>query len=158
MLSGCATVRDDVPRIPSRAISDGNRTTAGRAFAAQVDGNPGLSGFQVIATGRTAFVARAAMADIAEGSLDLQYYSVGDDLTTDLLLLAVIDAADRGVRVRILLDDIHPSARHFARRAIEASAGIQVRLFNPFFFGGTSKLARAGEIIFDGARLNRRER
>ena len=60
------------------------------------------------------------MADIAEGSLDLQYYSVGDDLTTDLLLLAVIDAADRGVRVRILLDDIHPSARHFARRKISA--------------------------------------
>jgi putative cardiolipin synthase len=81
---------------------------------------------------------------------------VGNDLSTDLLLLAIIDAADRGVRVRILLDDLHPSARHFARRAAEAGAGIEVRLFNPFSFGGTSKLARAGEIVFDGARLNRR--
>ena len=87
MLSGCATVRHDVPRVPSHAISDGDRTTAGRVFAAQANGHPGLSGFRVMAAGRTAFVARAALADIAERSLDLQYYSVGDDLIKYLLTI-----------------------------------------------------------------------
>lgn len=156
MLSGCATVRQDVPRVPSHAISDGDRTTAGRVFAAQANGHPGLSGFRVMAAGRTAFVARAALADLAERSLDLQYYSVGEDLTTDLLLLSVLDAADRGVRVRILLDDLYPATRHFARRAAAAHPGIEVRLFNPFRFGGTSRPARLGELVFDGGRLNRR--
>jgi putative cardiolipin synthase len=156
MLSGCATVRHDVPRVPSHAISDGDRTTAGRVFGAQANGHPGLSGFRVLAAGRTAFVARAALADIAERSLDLQYYSVGEDLTTDLLLLSILDAADRGVRVRILLDDLYPATRHFARRAAAAHTAVEVRLFNPFYFGGTSRLARLGEIVFDGGRLNRR--
>jgi putative cardiolipin synthase len=155
-VSGCATYRPDTPRVPSLAISDGDRTTAGRVFAAQASGHPGLSGFRVMAGGRIAFVARAALADIAERSLDLQYYSVGEDLTTELLLLSIVAAADRGVRIRILLDDVYPAARHFARRAIAAHPGIQVRLFNPFRFGGTSRFARLGEMIFDGPRLNRR--
>lgn len=155
-LGGCATVRHDVPRVPSHVIGDGERTTAGRVFAAQASAHPALSGFRVMAAGRTAFVVRAALADIAERSVDLQYYSVGDDLTTDLLLLSIVEAADRGVRVRILLDDLYPATRHFARRASAAHPGIQVRLFNPFLFGGTSRLARLGEIVFDGGRLNRR--
>lgn len=156
MLGGCATVRHDVPRVPSHSISEGDRTTVGRLVAAQASDHPGLSGFRVMAAGRTAFVARAALADIAERSLDLQYYSVGDDLTTELLLLKLVEAADRGVRVRVLLDDLYPATRQFARRAVAAHPGIQVRLFNPFLFGGTSRLARLGEIVFDGGRLNRR--
>ena len=156
MVSGCVTVRRDVPRVPSQAISDGDRTTIGRAFAAQAAEHPGLSGFQVMAAGREAFVARAALADSAERTLDLQYYSVGEDLTTDLLLLRIVSAAERGVRVRILLDDIHASARAFARRAIAAHPGIQVRLFNPFHWADTSSLGRLSELMLDGERLNRR--
>jgi len=155
MVSGCANVRHDVPRVPSHAITEGDRTTVGRVFAAQAARHPGLSGFQVIAAGRAAFVTRAALADSAERTLDLQYYSVGEDLTTDLLLLRIVAAAERGVRVRILLDDIHAPTRLFARRAIAAHHGIQVRLFNPFSFG-TSSLARLVEFVFDGERLNRR--
>ena len=136
--------------------ADGDQTTVGRVFAAQAAQHPGLSGFRVMAAGRTAFVARAALAEVAERSLDLQYYSVGDDLTTDLLLSSIVAAVDRGVRVRILLDDLYPTTRHFARRAVAAHPAIQVRLFNPFFFGGTSRLARLGEFVFDGERLNRR--
>ena len=156
MMSGCVTLRQDVPRVPSQAITDGDRTTIGRVLATQAAQHPGLSGFQVMAAGSAAFVARAALADSAERTLDLQYYSVGDDLTTDLLLLRIVAAAERGVRVRILLDDIHAQTRRFARRAIAAQPGIQVRLFNPFVFGGTSSLARIGELVFDGERLNRR--
>ena len=156
VMSGCASVRLDVPRVASHAIDDGARTPLGRAFAEQAAQHPDLSGFQVMATGHAAFVARTALADAAERTLDLQYYSVSDDLTSDLLLLRIVAAAERGVRVRILLDDINSLTRHFARRAITAHPEIQVRLFNPFLWGGTSSLGRLGEFVFDGDRLNRR--
>ena len=155
-LMGCAALRPVVPRPTSQAIADGDRTTLGRVLATQAAGNPGLSGFQVMASGQSAFMARAALAEAAERTLDLQYYSVGKDLTTDLLLLRIVAAAERGVRVRILLDDIHAPARLFGWRAVAAHPGIQVRLFNPFFFSGTSSLARLGEFAVDGERLNRR--
>lgn len=155
VLGGCATVRD-VPRPPSHAISDGDRSAIGRAFAEPIALHPGMSGFQVVGDGRKAFVARAALADAAERTLDLQYYSVANDKTTDLLLLRILAAAERGVRVRILLDDVHVSTRLFAQRAMAAHPGIQVRLFNPFFSGGTSMLVRLGEFIFNSERLNRR--
>lgn len=109
-----------------------------------------------MASGQSAFMTRSALADAAERTLDLQYYSVGDDLTTDLLLLGILGAAERGVRVRILLDDISPLARDFGRRASAAHPGIHVRLFNPFKVAGTSSLLRLGEFIFDSERLNRR--
>lgn len=70
-VSGCATVRQDVPRVASHAIGDGDRTPTGRAFAEQAKAHSGLSGFRVMAAGRTALVARAALADAAERSLGL---------------------------------------------------------------------------------------
>ena len=149
-------MRPDAPRVPSHALSHPERTTLGRAFAAQAAEHPGLSGFQVMVTGRAAFAARAALADAAERTLDLQYYSADDDLSTDLLLLRLLAAAERGVRVRILLDDIYAPSRLFAQRAAALHPGIQVRLFNPFFFGGTTSLGRLAEYAFDGERLNRR--
>lgn len=156
VVSGCASLHPKVLRVPSYAIADADRTTLGRVFAAQAAEYPGMSGFQVVASGQSAFMARAALAESAERTLDLQYYSVGEDLTSDLLLLRIVSAAERGVRVRILLDDIHAPARLFAWRAMAAHPGIQVRLFNPFFFGGTMSLTRLGEFAFDGERLNRR--
>lgn len=158
LTSGCASLGPDVPRHPSYGISKGEveRTSIGQALSEQATKHPDESGFQLMLNGQAAFEARVALADGAERTLDLQYYSVGDDLTTDLLLTRIVQAAQRGVRVRILLDDVHPSARSFARRAIAAYPGIQVRMFNAFRFGGTSSLARLGELIFDGGRLNRR--
>ncbi len=156
MVAGCASLRPDFPRVPSLAISGGESTALGRVFAMQASQHPGLSGFQVMANGQSALVTRAALADAAERTLDLQYYSVGEDLTTDLLLQRIVAAAERGVRVRILLDDIHAPTRLFAWRALAAHPGIQVRLFNPFYFGATIGLARLGEFAFDSERLNRR--
>lgn len=141
-LSACVTLRQDVSRVSSQAITDGVRTRVGRVFALPALEHPGLSGFRIIAAGREAFVARAALAVSAERTLDLQYYSVADDLTTELLLSRIVAAAERGVRVRILLDDIHSYARAFSLRAIAAHVGTQVRLFNPFAWAGTSTLGR----------------
>ena len=155
-LSACVALLLDVPRVPSQAITDGGSTLVGRVLAAQAAEHPGLSGFRVMAAGREAFVARAALADAAERTLDLQYYSVAQDLTTDLLLSRLVAAAGRGVRVRILLDDIDVSTRVFARRAIAAHPEIQVRLFNPFAWGGMWGPGRLGELVFSGERMNRR--
>ncbi len=155
-LSGCASLQPDVPRVPSHAIADAEHTTLGGVFAAQAAERPGLSGFQVMASGHAAFATRAALADAAERTLDLQYYSADDDLSTNLLLLRLLAAAQRGVRVRILLDDIYAPSRVFAQRASALHPGIQVRLFNPFFFGGTTSLGRLAEYVFDSERLNRR--
>ncbi len=155
MLGGCATLRE-VPRLPSHAISDPEHTTIGRAFAGAIAQHAGMSGFQVVADGRSAFATRAALADAAERTLDLQYFSAANDRTTEMLLLRIVAAAERGVRVRILLDDVHASTRLFAQRAMTAHPGIQVRLFNPFYSGGTSTMARLAEFVFNAERLNRR--
>ncbi|MCW5659994.1 MAG: phospholipase D family protein [Burkholderiaceae bacterium] len=156
LLAGCAVLRPAVPRVPSSAIAPGDHTTLGRVFGAQAVEHTGHSGFQVVTSAQAAFASRAALADTAERTLDLQYYSAGDDLTSNLLLQRVVLAAERGVRVRVLLDDVHATTRAFARRAAAAHPGIQVRLFNPFFFGGTWSVSRLVEFMFDGDRLNRR--
>lgn len=155
--SGCSTLRPDVARAPSYAIDDSERTTSLRsAFASAAALNPGLSGFQVMAGGQAAFAMRVTLAGAAERTLDLQYYSATEDLTTDLLLLRIARAAQRGVRVRILVDDIHPATRLFAYHASALHPTIEVRLFNPFFWSESWDIARVGEVIFDGERLNRR--
>jgi cardiolipin synthase C len=156
MASGCAPLRSPVSRVPSQAIANGDQSMLGRVFGAQAREHPGLSGFQVVTSAQSAFASRVALADAAERTLDLQYYSAGDDLTSNLLLLRMVAAAERGVRVRILLDDVHPMTRTFARRAAAAHPRIQVRLFNPFFFGGAWSVSRLAEFVFDGERLNRR--
>jgi cardiolipin synthase C len=151
LLTACATPRVDVPKIASHAIDDAQRTPLGRAFESQA---AGASGFQLLSNGRAAFAARMALADSAVRSLDLQYYSAGSDLTTDLLLSRLAAAAARGVRVRLLLDDIHAPSREFARRAAALHPNIQARLFNPF--RATSSLGRLLEFAADSGRLNRR--
>ena len=155
-VDGCASWRPDVQSVPSHALEGAEHSSLGRAFAVQSNLHPGRSGFQVMASGTSALAMRAAMIAVAERTIDLQYYSAGNDLTTDLLLQHLVAAAERGVRIRLLLDDIEPSTRRFAQRAAAAHAGIQVRLFNPFHFGGTSGLARLAEFAFDSERLNRR--
>ena len=95
MLSRCPSLRLDVPRVPTHVIDDGERTPLGSAFAEQAAQHPALSGFQVMATGHVAFVARTALADAAERTLDVQYYSVSDDLTSDLPLRRIAAAAER---------------------------------------------------------------
>lgn len=156
-VSGCATTFDiDAPKIPSHAIAEGARTTLGRQFATHQAANPGASGFDLLASGRAALLARVALAEAAERTLDLQYYSVAQDATTELLLERIIGAARRGVRVRMLLDDIEVSTRAFALRALSAEPTIQVRLFHPFFNRRALGLGRLLEFVVDGERLNRR--
>ena len=155
-VSGCAGVRIDVARPTSQALEYPSQTTLGRSFAPQAEAHPAMSGFNVIDAGPAAFQSRAALADAAERTLDLQYYIVGDDRSTDLLLQRIAAAGLRGVRVRVLLDDVHSPNRDFARRALALGANTEVRLFNPFLTGGVSAIGRLLEFVGDSERLNRR--
>lgn len=156
--TGCASIATDPRPDPSFALSSSEikSTSLGQLLDTHAELHPGQSGFELMLNGETAFKTRAALADAAQRTLDLQYYSVGDDLTTDLLLTRIVLAVERGVRVRILLDDVHGSARVFARRALAADPRIQVRLFNPLRIGASIEVLRWGEFLFDGGRLNRR--
>ena len=153
---GCASARFDVARPQSHALEDPSQTSLGRAMSAQAGAQPGMSGFQIIDTGSEALQARAALADAAERTLDLKYFSVDGNRATDVLLHRIAAAGQRGVRVRILLDDIHAPNRGFALRALALAPTVEVRLFNPFLTGGVSGIGRLLELVGDAERLNRR--
>jgi len=156
LVAGCATVSSYGPRVASHALADPTETTLGRTLAFEIAKHSGQSGFLVYDRGRDSLLSRLALTASAERTLDLQYYIVDRGLTTDLLLRSLVEAADRGVRVRVLMDDIHGPNRTFAFEATAAHAGIQVRLFNPFLTGGTQSIGRLMEFVGDGERLNRR--
>jgi putative cardiolipin synthase len=156
LLGGCSTMRSEFPSTPSYALADAKDTALGRAVGSEPASSAGQSGFRLVVSGREAFTTRAVLADLAERTLDLQYYSAGNDLTTDLLLLRIEAAARRGVRVRILLDDIYPPTRHFGRRASAMHPAIEVRLYNPFFWSDDWDPVRIAELIAYAERLNRR--
>ncbi len=108
-----------------------NKTTLDRAIAPLLAQNPGKTGLRLLTDNIEAFALRAAAARSAERSLDLQYYYWKDDLTGGLLAEEVIKAADRGVRVRLLLDDINAWGRDSNYRAVDTHPNVEVRLYNP---------------------------
>ena len=91
------------------------------------------SAFILLSDGTDAFVARMALASAAETSIDAQYYIWHNDVTGDLLINELINAAERGVRVRLLVDDINLSSANDEGLAMIASHPlVSVRIFNPF--------------------------
>ncbi len=154
--AGCATIRRDVPVVPSTAWDRPAETALGREYARELSAHPGQSGFYVLDDGREAFLARAALAENAERTLDLQYYHVAEDATADILILRLIRAAQRGVRVRLLLDDLYAARRNFDIATLATHPNIEVRLFNPFETRGSMGLGRLLEFLGNTARLNRR--
>lgn len=110
------------------------------------------SGILSLAEAEDAFVARMVLAGAAERSLDVQYYIWRDDKTGLLLLQALYNAAQRGVRVRLLLDDLNSSPVETKLLALDQHANIEVRLFNPFVIRGP----RAFGFVTDFSRANRR--
>jgi putative cardiolipin synthase len=106
LVTGCASVPKDYPRTPSTAFQEYRATSVGKLFEQAAAQHPGKSGFDIIRQGRQAFTARVAMTELAEKSLDVQYYIWEQDETGLILAERLIKAADRGVKVRLLVDDI----------------------------------------------------
>ena len=131
-LGGCAVLPENTGRQSSTAYTDTRDTHLGRLYEAQAGKHPGESAFYLLGNGLDAFVARAVLAQVAERSIDLQYYMIHSDHVGTLLLNQVLDAADRGVRVRILLDDIDEGKRDLRIAIFDQHPNIEVRIFNPF--------------------------
>ena len=136
VLVACAHVPDNSRRTPSWALRDTGDTALARfetAARKDASGPPGSkSGFLMLADGLDAFVARITLARVAERSLDVQYYLYHDDLIGMLLTHALLEAADRGVRVRILVDDMDFGGRDRGLALVDAHPHVEIRIFNPF--------------------------
>ena len=153
-ISGCATLPKDYPREPSHALDLSQETTLGRAIAPAAGQHRGKSGFHLLGSGMDAFVARMALAETAERTLDLQYYIVHDDLTGKLIIDSAVRAAERGVRVRILIDDTTAKGRDSRIALLASSPHIQVRVFNPS--AGRSSASWTFNAASDFERINHR--
>lgn len=121
-------------RHPSRAAlpAETASTRLGRGLMDQSAGHPGLTGILPLADANEAFVARMLLARTAERTLDVQYYIWNSDITGTLLLQALYQAAERGVRVRLLLDDNGTAGMDQVLAALNVHPLIEIRLFNPF--------------------------
>ncbi len=154
LLAGCQTLDPDWRREASTVIEGGGRTAIHELFPG-VTWAAGDSGFRLLPDGVGAFVARVWLARSAGRTLDLQYYMINADDTGRLLTGEVLAAADRGVRVRVLLDDIYASPADHAIAVLDSHPRIEVRLFNPWT-RRHGPLARAFNFLLDPRRLNHR--
>ncbi|MGA9421952.1 MAG: phospholipase D family protein [Rhodanobacteraceae bacterium] len=155
-LVACSSVRPDFVKLPSRAVTPALDTSTARYVHSETSAHAGQSGFRLLTLNTNALLSRIALADHAAHSIDVQYYIFHNDATGRLVAQRLLAAADRGVRVRILLDDINVAGRDREFAALDAHRNIEVRLFNPFYSRDSSLLSQGLQILLDGRRLNRR--
>ncbi|WP_367401646.1 phospholipase D family protein [Geoalkalibacter halelectricus] len=153
LVAGCALPTLD-HRTHSTAISheQASATRLGLAVEPQVTAHPGKSGVHSLQDPHEAFAARVFLAKTADRTLDVQYYIWRGDMTGTLLLEALHAAADRGVRVRLLLDDNGTTGLDEELSALDSHPYIEVRLFNPFVVRRPKWLG----FVTDFSRANRR--
>lgn len=158
VLAACTTTpKPTEPPTPSYVITAPQATPLGQQVAKMRPRTAaaGQSGLFLLGQGIEAFSARVGLAQRATRTLDVQYYAVFNDESGTLLLGELIDAARRGIRVRLLIDDLHGSGQGLDLALLASVPGIEVRVFNPFAGRGFAP-ARLLEFIADGERLNRR--
>jgi len=114
------------------------------------------SGFRMVSTGIDGLTARVEMIDAAQQSLDLQTYIFRADESGNLVAQALLRAADRGVRIRILVDDGDTVPGDEKILALSAHPGFEVRLYNPFSYRGHNRIRRGAEFLLNNARLDYR--
>jgi putative cardiolipin synthase len=157
LLTGCGTLPTiDREAIASQAIPLSPKTTLGH-IAQTSQPAPDLSGFRLMPLGLFSLDARLQLARRAEVSLDVQYYQFANDETGRLLLRALRDAAQRGVRVRVLIDDLYTSGEDPYWLSFAAYKNVEVRLFNPFV--SARDRGQAGRFMAapnDWSRINHR--
>ncbi len=144
------------PTLPTlMAMPPGNVSQLDLRLQPALDNHPGKSGFRLVPDGVEAFALRAMTARAAGRSLDIQYYIWHNDTTGRLLMRELVTAADRGVRVRLLLDDMDARANNFALAGLDAHPNIEVRVFNPFN-SRRGMFGKAWESVSSFRRINHR--
>lgn len=151
LLAACSSLPENSARVASHSLPTGD-TPLARDIAPLVEQHGGKSGFNLLNEGEEAFAARLRLIRAAQRSLDVQYYIWHDDLTGRVTHHQLLAAADRGVRVRLLLDDLDTAGKDTLLRSIDAHPNVEIRLFNPF----ANRNARAGDFVGDTRRVNRR--
>ena len=132
LLSGCASLPENTNRTESHAFTDTQDTLLGKEVQEYRNQGKTEDGFVLLSSGLDAFVARAVLAETAERSLDVQYYLYHNDLVGKLFTGFLWKAAQRGVRVRLLIDDMGMEGRDEGIVVLDAHPNIELRIFNPF--------------------------
>lgn len=153
LLGGCA-----LPSLQGRTVShaldlpEARQTKLGQGMQGDIVAHPDKTGILPLEDALSAFAVRVMLVRAAERTLDLQYYIWQDDITGNLLLKEVVAAANRGVRIRLLLDDNGTSGMDMILSALNRHPNIEVRLFNPFVM----RFPKAIGFVTDFSRLNYR--
>ena len=158
-LAGCGNLPAQAPHEPTHALA----SNTGLPLAALVDASrpkddkrPSLSGFRLLGSSEAAYGSRMALIDAATKTLDLQYYTIHYDSSTEALMERLRVAARRGVRVRLLLDDFNAVGKNVAVLRLDLEPGIEVRMFNPVSGQRSSQAGRILGSLFDFKRIQQR--
>ncbi len=152
LLAGCISAPLDYPKVPSQSIPASADTTMGADALQWFEVNGDESGFLGLASGTDALGARLRMMEAAEASIDAQYFLIKPDRAGTLFAWEMLEAADRGVRVRFLIDDIFTPGLDRELTVLNSHPNIQVRLFNPI----GNRSFKYGNYLLDFKRANRR--
>jgi putative cardiolipin synthase len=152
LLCGCATVDFDYPKPMTNALSATDDTYLGKQLGGLAEQHPGEAGFYPLSDGIDALAARLLLAERAEQTLDAQYYLIKKDITGAAFVHALLRAADRGVRVRLLLDDIFTAGYDAGMAGLDSHPNFEIRIFNPF----ARRSARFMDGVTSFSRINRR--
>jgi len=155
LLCSCASLPERAQTPEEFALPPATTGRLAERVEPAVSRRPGESGFRLVETGTEAYALRAYSAQAATRSLDIQTYIWHADLTGRLLARQALMAADRGVRVRILVDDLDARAKNDGFAALDAHPMIEVRLYNPMA-SRRGTLSKAGEFATGFSRLNHR--
>jgi putative cardiolipin synthase len=152
-LTACASVPRDFEQVPSHAWQHPQQTPLGAFFEEYAPADSSLSGVRLLADPKEAFRARFGAANLAQKSLDMQYYLWKGDLTGSLLLYRALQAADRGVHVRILIDDIYHTGRDKNYATIDTHPNMEIRVYNPM---GSRGAGKAANLVYHKGTLDHR--
>jgi putative cardiolipin synthase len=155
LTAGCAATAGR-PAVPSMAVSSTQDTALGRQLEPLVSEHPGVSGFRLLNEGREAFELRTALVEVAERSIDAQYFLWDADAVGTILLDRLMRAANRGVRVRLLVDDLYLKGRDVSIAALDAHPNVEIRLYNVFGGRNPLSLGRRLDFLLEFGRLNHR--
>lgn len=154
LLGACSTIPRDYPRQATSALTTYEDTRLGRKFSRLEAAHPDKSGFYLLSDGVDAFIARLMLMEAAQRTLDIQYYIYRFDVAGQIFSQKLLDAADRGVRVRLLLDDLEIEENAFNFAVLASHPNIQVRFFNPLV--GRSVFGLLWSMLIDFERVNQR--
>src|ERR1700731_3001341 len=155
VLAACVGLPRHVQKYHSEALHQPETTTLGRVVA-HTPGGRNLSGIRLLSSGDEALASLIALADRAQKTLDIQYYIIHQDDSSRLLLHHVRQAADRGVRGRMLVDDLNTAGEDRRFMHLGEHPHVEVRVFNPFPGGRSALWTRIVAPVSEIPRINHR--